>query len=301
LLLLIPALLYLVWVIFHFRQYNPWATVCDPHLLKVLIKESPIASRGWLYASLFIFYLVSVFALAGPAWKKAQLPIYRDVNSLMLVLDLSTAMQVDDIKPDRLSRAKYKIRDLINAAQNTQMGLVVFTNEAFTASPLSKDANTLKSLLDDLYPQMMPVAGSNIAEGLSQGLSLLQQAGAANGDILLITASDPSQESMNTAKTIHETGAKLDVLAMLEDNESNKAMLAHLKEMAAAGGGSLYQFTTDSADIQAVLNNLDTKQAIKEENVDNAFLWQDAGAWFCLLLLPVALIVLREKTRHEKN
>ena len=65
----------------------------------------------------------------------------------MLVLDLSPAMLTTDLKPDRLTRAKFKIRDLINATQNTQMGLVVFTGEAFVASPLSQDANTLNAML----------------------------------------------------------------------------------------------------------------------------------------------------------
>lgn len=298
--LLIPALLYFIGVMFASRQTNPWKKVCDAHLLPALIQASPTISRRIFHTTLFLFFVTSIFALSGPAWKKTQLPIYRDVSSIMLVLDLSPAMQLDDLKPDRLSRAKFKIRDLINAAQNTQMGLVVFTNEAFVASPLSKDANTLDALLDELNPQMMPVAGSDMSQGLTQGLTLLKQAGVANGNLLLITASEPSAASWAAAKSIAQVGGHLNVLAMVDSNATTKDIISQLRQLATMGDGSFYLFTPDSTDIQNILTSNQSHHAIKDENIENAYVWQDAGPWFCLLLIPLALLVLREKVRYEK-
>lgn len=295
LLLLIPALIYLLWLIFSFRQANPWKKVCDPHLLQTLIQPAAATSRRFFYCTLFLLYLISIIALAGPAWKKIQLPIYCDISSMLLVLDLSPAMQGTDLKPDRLTRAKFKIRDLINAAQNTQMGLVAFTNEAFVASPLSKDANTLNALIDELQPQMMPVSGSDIAQGLTQGLALLKQAGAERSQLLLITASEPTPESWNVAKTIAQTGNHLNVLALLTPSSTTQTTLANLQQLARVGRGSFYLFTPDNTDIQRILTTHLTKQAIQDENTDKAYVWRDAGPWFCLFLIPFVLIVLREK------
>ena len=261
-------------------------------------------------------------------------------------------MQLTDLKPDRLTRAKFKIRDLINStadpaetlrdggfkggesrfspfvqakasllrsiqtekefprssagtpvnsAQNTQMGLVVFTGEAFVASPLSQDANTLNGMLDELHPQMMPISGSDMGQGLSQGLALLKQGGVTHGNLLLITASDPTADSWTEAQNIAQAGSHLQVLAMLEPNQTTQSTITKLQELAKLGNGSFYLFTPDSTDIQNILRNNNKKQAIKDEKVENAYLWQDAGPWFCLLLIPFALVVLREKARHEKH
>jgi Ca-activated chloride channel family protein len=210
-------------------------------------------------------------------------------------------MEEVDIKPDRLTRAKYKIRDLINTAQNTQMGLVVFTKEAFTVSPLSQDANTLNALLDELNPDMMPVAGSDSGQGLLEGYKLSKQASSEHGNLLLITASHPTAGSFRAAKTIAQDGGHLSVLAMLENTSANQAIISNLQQLAKMGGGKFYQFTADAADIQNIADAATSRQLIHNDKMENVYLWLDAGPWFCLLLIPIALLVLRENRRHEKN
>jgi Ca-activated chloride channel family protein len=297
----IPAFLYLIWVIYSYRQHNPWKNVCDTHLLPALLQNSRHSSQRIFYTTLFLFYTICIFALAGPAWKKAELPVYREVSSLMLILDLSPAMLNTDLKPDRLTRAKYKIRDLINNGQNTQMGLVVFTEEAFTASPLSQDANTLNALLDELNPAMMPLSGSDSGQGLTEGYTLLKQAKAEHGSLLLITASEPTANSWSAAKAIANAGGKLNVLSMLENNTANQSTIANLQQLAKTGGGKFYFFSADNADIQSILDTANNKQIMDTHHQESAQVWQDAGPWFCLFLIPIALLVLRENKQHETH
>lgn len=295
LLALIPITLYLVWLICSPRQNNPWRTICDPHLLPTLLQNSISTSRRFFYTILFLFFFIAIFALAGPAWKKTTLPVYKELNSRMLVLDLSPAMLINDLRPDRLMRAKFKIRDLINASQNSQMGLVVFSNEAFVAAPLSQDANTLNALLDELNPQMMPISGSDMGQGLNQALTLLNQTGVQHSNLILITASEPTANSWTAAKMIRQAGNQLNILAMLESNAKTQSTIEALKQLASVGGGSFYLFTPDAADIKSILRNDNVTQVVKDQNLENANLWQDAGPWFCLLLIPLILLVLREK------
>jgi len=295
LLAFVPALFYLAWVIYSAKQYNPWRNICDPHLLPALLQVGKTSSRLFFHLSLFLFLIISIFALAGPAWHKTKLPAYQELSSLMLVLDLSPAMQSSDLKPDRLTRAKFKIRDLINRSDETQMGLVVFSGEAFVASPLSQDANTLKTLLDELNPQMMPIAGSDIGQGLTEALRLFTQTGIHHGNVLLLTASEPTASSWAAAKALYQAGHQVQVLAMLEQNATTQKTIDSLQQLATMGGGAITLFTADESDIKRILNNHRATESIKDQNVENATLWQDAGPWFCLLLIPLVLLVLREK------
>lgn len=296
LLALVPAILYLIWVIYSSRQHNPWRAICDPHLLPTLLQQNASSSRRLFYTALCLFFMIAIFALAGPTWKQTKLPVYREVASLMLVLDLSSAMQANDLTPDRITRAKFKIRDLINSSQNTQMGLVVFSGEAFVASPLSQDANTLTSMLDELNPQMMPVPGSDMGQGLTQALTLLTQTETHHNNLILITASEPNANSWIAAKKIRQTGNHLNILALLKPSAATQTTINALQQLAKVGGGSFYLFTPDVTDIQSILRNNTATQIIKDQNMENATIWQDAGPWFCLLLVPLALLVLCERS-----
>lgn len=297
LLFFIPSFFYLLWIIYSSRQYNPWQKVCDPHLLPSLLEESKKSLAHRYYSLLLLFFSLAIFALAGPAWKKTELPVYRDLATTMLVLDLSPTMLINDLKPDRLARAKFKIRDFVSASLNTQMGLVVFSGEAFVAAPLSQDAYTLNAILDELHPQMMPLPGADISQGLAQALSLLKQTEVKHSRILLITANGPNANSWAQAKAIVESGNQLAILAMLESNPKTASKIAELKQLATMGGGALYLFSPDTTDIQSILSSKNKVATIKDQNLEDANIWQDTGPWFCLLLLPLALLILREKVR----
>lgn len=292
----VPVIVYLLWIIYFSRQNNPWQDIVDPHLLPILVQENKKHSQYFFYSALFLLFIIGIFALAGPTWKKTQLPMYQELNSTMLVLDLSPNMEVNDLKPNRLTRAKFKIRDFINVNQNMQMGLVVFSREAFTVAPLSQDANTLNALLDELNPQMMPISGADMAQGINEGITLLKQAGISHSNLLLITASAPTAESWNAAKLARDAGYSINILAMFEENLSTQQTISALQNLANLSGGNVYLFTNDNRDIQNILAYKNASSPnIKERMIETSQLWQDAGPWFCLFLIPLLLFVLREK------
>jgi len=291
---LIPILFYLIWVIYVRKQHNPWKKICDPHLLPALLHHN-YSSNIFSNIILFLFFIIIIFSLAGPSWNKNKFTIYRNMNDLMIILDLSPNMLNIDLSPNRLVRAKFKIRDLIINAQNTQMGLVVFTKEAFVAAPLSQDANTLNFLLEELHPKMMPINGENMEQGLKQGLMLLKQGFSHHGNLLLITASIPNADSLTLAQQISKEGYHLSVLAMLKNNIHQQFAIKQLQQLAKMGNGFYYSFTPDNSDILNIIKNNHQFQTIQDDKIEKTDYWQDQGPWFCLLLIPFFLVILREK------
>jgi len=293
--LLIPTVIYVFWCLYTKKQNNPWLKVCDPHLLPALIHVDKPANRALSTASLALMFMLTIIALAGPAWHKTKTPIYRDVDSLSIILDLSPNMQNEDIKPNRLFRAKLKIRDLIRNVQNVEVGLVVFSGDGFVVSPISQDAKTLDVLIDELNPSMMPVAGTDITDGVAEGLNLLTQVNATQGDIVLLTATAPTSQTFKLAKQVASSGHHLHVIAMMADNQQTSEVIKMLQVLAQDGQGSFHLFNAQSQDIESILQN-SVKHNIERTGIAQTTIWQDGGTWVCLLLLPLALIILRDKS-----
>ena len=119
------------------RQAVPgnWSRVCDPALLPHILETVEPANRR-LRAGLLALGGV----LAGPAWKRAPQPTFRDESPLVIVLDLSASMYADDLSPDRISRVRFRLADLLrdrDAGRAGATALVVFAGDAFTVTPLT--------------------------------------------------------------------------------------------------------------------------------------------------------------------
>ena len=150
--------------------------VCDPALLPFVLETSRAAVGRWLAPLVTIGGCFLIVALAGPAWERAPQPTFRDETPMVLVLDLSASMYADDLSPDRISRVRFKLADLLkdrDAGRAGATALVVFAGEAFTVTPLTDDTDTILAMLPALEPDLMPVKIS--AEQVEQWRSELPE------------------------------------------------------------------------------------------------------------------------------
>ncbi|HKK01162.1 MAG TPA: VWA domain-containing protein, partial [Desulfuromonadales bacterium] len=167
-------------------RHNPWRSVCDPQLLPHILSGS-ISGRhrpAWFAAALGA--LLGILALAGPTWQRLPQPAYLNQSGLVIVLDLNASMNAADLEPSRLARARYKIADILRSRHEGETGLVVYSGDAFTVTPMTDDTNTIYSQLSVLNPGLMPSRGNRADLGLARAASLLKQAGLRHGEILLV-------------------------------------------------------------------------------------------------------------------
>jgi Ca-activated chloride channel family protein len=179
---------------------NAWRRVVDARLLPLMMATG---ARGvsWSAASLVLIgWMLATFALADPTWDLKPQPVFQTNAARVVVLDLSSSMNDADLKPSRLVRARYKIEDVLAQAAEGQTALVAYAGDAFTVAPLTRDANTIRSLLKVLEPDLMPADGSRADLGLSKAGELLHQAGVATGQILLIADGVDPGKSADTAR-----------------------------------------------------------------------------------------------------
>ncbi len=295
---------------------NPWSRIVDARLLPLLMagRTDKISRTAlWLVAA---GWIIAVVALANPTWERKPLPVYQTTAARVVVLDLSRTMNATDLKPSRLARARYKIEDVLASNNEGRTALVVYAGDAFTVSPLTRDANTIRALLKVLEPGIMPADGNRADLGLLKGEELLRQAGASSGQVLLIADgvdSDNAAASERAAARLKNDGYTVSVLgvgteagAPLTDAQgellrdtTGKIVNAHLdtaalQSLARAGGGEYRSITDDGQALNALLSVGQPLHAEVTAQTDATTQgWKEQGPLLAVLLLPLAALAFR--------
>lgn len=309
---LIPVLPLLLWLRRGHRQGGAWQRHCDPALFAYLGEAGPAGGRRGLLLLVLVGWLLAVLALAGPAWERVEMPVYRSAAARVLVLDLSRSMDAPDVVPSRLVRARFKAADLLSRSADGMVGLVVFAGDAHAIAPLTEDVNTLLNLLPPLETELMPVQGSRADLGIELAVELLERGGAIGGDILLITDGAPPA-AQDAARRAREAGHQVAVLAVgttsgapipepgggfFKDQAGNIVVpgvdSARLLAVAEAGGGRYATLSPDDSDIDRLLRRTDiaTRRAAREDQ-GAGLRFEDRGPWLLLALLPLAALGFR--------
>lgn len=261
----------------------------------------------WLAAML----VVSTAALAGPAWERLPQPVFELDAGHVIVIDMSLSMRATDMNPDRLSQARFKATDIVRMQQDGETGVIAYAGDAFVIAPLTNDANNILNLIPALTPEIMPVRGSNPLSGLQRAVSMLQDAGYAQGDIYWLTDGVEARDVSPLISFAQQQAHRISVLAfgtsagapirqldgtLLRDASGQvvvpKLTAAPLARVAEATGGVYLAATADSDDVTRLLNQAELTRA--QRDADNARelqgdQWLDRGPWVALLLLPLAL------------
>ncbi len=302
LLALIPAVILIyLWYKNQQAAKNSWQQHCDPHLLKHLLMNQPSSKSSGIVGILSISWLLIILALAGPTWSRYAAPVYQKNFPRVIVLDVSQSMNATDLKPSRLQRAKYKVLDLLHSIKEGQTGMLVFSSMPFVVSPLTSDSNTIANMVPILDSNIVPVQGVNIAQALKKAGDLLQQSGANNGQIILLTDNTPDEAALDQAALLAKQGYTTSVLGIADlssvdsDNASNLDVSA-LEKLAKSGDGEYLNFQGDNSDVTHLIdsanqNNL-TAQNSAQSQTEN--LWDDKGIYLIWLAMCVIALLARK-------
>ncbi len=285
------------------RPSGDWSKVCDDHLLRWLSVGNAAARPSrlgpWLAG---LVWLIAAIALAGPSWQKLPDSSFTSRDARVLVLDLSLSMLAEDLKPNRLAQAHFRLSDMLEATSEGQTGLVSYAGDAFVVSPLTSDTNTIRNMLPALRPDVIPVSGSRPDRALELAAELLKRSGMARGEILLISDSG-SGAAANVAAKLAEQGIYTSVLAVgtvqgapipsgegfISDSNGNIVVARlerdALQAIASAGGGKYSELTAGSSANSPWAAVEGAEFARKDDALGER--WKDAGPWLLLLLLPI--------------
>ena len=308
-LLALPMLWGLVlWLAKRRDMSDDWSALIDVQLLPALrIKDAgKTGMRPW--PLLALAWSLAVIALAGPSWQRNQTPAYRASDAWLFVLDLSPSMATADISPNRVTRARYALDDLLGVVRDGKAGLVVFSDDAYTVTPLTQDVATIKALLTPLAPDMMPSSGDHLAPALRDALRQIGQSGAKNRHVVVLTDGfDDPAAAFSVAAELKSSGAALTVVgvgttsgsplrnangSLAQDAQGHlqfaRLDVDRLQRLAEAGGGRY----VDISALPGLVSSWQSEPARADNAVavqgTNVVSWRDEGVW----LLPVLLVLV---------
>lgn len=197
---LIPLFILLRWLIkYTTNQKLPIA------LTKSQVSNNPTNLVRLLPDLLMILiFALLIVALARPQKTNEKVEQWTEGIDIVLVIDISQSMKIEDFKPNRLESAKEKATDFINGRMQDRIGLVIFSGDAYSLSPLTTDYELLKTLIDDINFDLIENSGTAIGSALAVATNRMTESNADSKVIILLSDGD------NTAGNIDPvTAAKL--------------------------------------------------------------------------------------------
>jgi Ca-activated chloride channel family protein len=237
---------------------------------------------------------------------------------IMLVMDISSSMLAEDLKPNRLEASKNVAASFINGRPNDNIGLVVFSGESFTQCPLTTDHAVLLNLFKDIHSGMIE-DGTAIGLGLANAVSRIKDSQAKSRVIILLTDGSNNMGEIFpvTAAEIAATfGVRVYTIGVgthgvapypfrtpfggiQYQNMQVDIDEPTLKQIATTTGG-LYFRATDNSSLKAIYEEIDRMEKTKI-SVQQYSRKQEEYKPLALLLFAVLLLELLLRNSLLKN
>ena len=311
LVLIIPG----CWLVFRLHQRwkerTDWSGVVEPHLLELLLVEARGIRRTWIPWMLSLMLILVLTAMAGPVLEKRSVPVLKKNLAKVLVLDVSHSMLAEDLRPNRIERAKFKLRDLLNRIDEGETALIAYAGDAHVISPLTSDTHTITTLLPGLEPDIMPHRGSRPDRAMELAVKLLDGHSANPGEVIWLTDGIPENVIPTVAQLMGRH--RLSVIGVgtvkgapipgknsgfLKNSKGGIVMsrldTSHLQVLAQQKGGTFQILRNDDQDLEIVLNQpILMNEYFEDETEKQGDIWREEGPWLLLIMLPLAALMFR--------
>ncbi len=256
-----------------------------------------------------------VFALANPQIGTKVEEVKQVGIDVYVLLDVSRSMQAEDIKPNRLAKAKHDIKNLIRKLRGDRIGLIVFAGKAYVQFPLTTDYSAANMFLSAVDFDSVPQQGTNIGDAIKLALRSFKKDTETKKAIVLITDGENHEGDISGAlkeakekdvaiytiglgspegvpipvydKTGRRIGYKKDRYGKIV---LTKLDVATLEKIAEEGGGKYYFGQSDMNELEEIYKDLSKLQRT-EFGAKKITDYEDR---FYILLLPALLLLVAE-------
>ncbi len=280
---------------------NPWKDKIDKRLRPyVMVAYQGQGGRRSSFLMTVVWCCLSL-ALAGPAWRVAEVPAVSRQPANVIILDLSPAMTGKN-----LTQAKLKLYELITQLKGEQAGLVLYGSKGYVAVPITPDLELIRQMIPTLSPAVLPELAERPLAGFEKADELLRHIKAPDGRIVFLTTGALGVDEL--ASAVSRLPWKIGVLGIGESSgapiplpnggfmtdETGKPLLIHLDASSLSQLGVYQAARPDGEDISRLLAETNLKGERETGEISQMTdIYQDQGIWLVVFSLPLMLLLFR--------
>jgi tetratricopeptide (TPR) repeat protein len=299
----------------------------NPELISTLMPDFSQFRKNLKFILLLLASLFIILAIVGPQFGSKLTEVRHEGVEIIVALDISNSMLAEDVKPNRLERAKQELSLLLDRLNDDRIGLIIFAGEAYTQIPITNDYLSAKMFLSGINTQMITKQGTDIGAAIHLALRSFDSRSQAGKAIVIISDGENHEGGVSEAiKKANEMGIKIFTVGMgtnqgvripsgnnpnyrdyHRDREGNFVVTrmneSMLMEIASSGGGEYYRANMPNMGMNTMLARLNSlNKAVTEYKVFSEFEEQfPAMIWFALGMLFLEFLLLERKNKWLKN
>lgn len=197
LLLILLPFLGLLAVVIARQSQNRWDAFAAPRLRGALIRRSSAWPRWLALFFLFAACAALIGALSRPQGDAGTKVEKTTGRNIMVALDLSRSMRVDDVKPDRLAQAKVAIYELLDALPNDRIGLIGFAGTPYLYAPLTIDHAAVRETVGQIDESWPTVGGSDLPAAIKLAIETLKKTGQKNNALVILSDGEKNEGDLD--------------------------------------------------------------------------------------------------------
>lgn len=321
-LIVIPVLMVLLFYVIY-RKKKDLDRFGNKEIIGQLMPEASNSRPVIKYVIQLLALLALIIGIARPQFGSKLREIKREGVEIIIALDVSNSMMAEDIKPNRLERAKQAISKLVDQLVNDKIGLIVFAGDAYIQMPITTDYVSAKMFLSSINPDIVPIQGTAIGKAIELGTRSFTPLAESSKALIVITDGENHEDdAVQAAQLATEKGVKVHTIGIglpegapipvynpegqkvyRKDRDGNivvsKLNEKILQQIAAAGNGVYIRSTDSRIGLNTVFDEINKMEKQEMEvriysDYDERFQYIFGLA---LILLLTDLFILERKNR----
>ena len=216
---LLPAYIWCFW-----RKANTLRILASSEMLKKINIHVSLKKQIFKALLLIAAFISIVTALTEPKWNPQAQKIKREGRDVAILLDTSRSMLAEDIKPNRLERAKIAITDLMEMLKGDRIAIVTFAGNSTVKCPLTQDYAFVRTALSDISTESTSRGGTLIGDAIRKAAEeVFDRKSREYKDIILITdGEDHESFPIQAAEKAASEGIRIIAIGLGDENEGSR-------------------------------------------------------------------------------
>lgn len=317
---LIPALIVL-FILFNRNRKRLLDKFIERELHKSIIYSFSGIKSKIKFGLILTALTLLILAFANPQVGTKMQEVKQTGIDVYILLDVSRSMQAEDIKPNRLEKAKYQISNLIQKLRGDRIGLIIFSGDAYIQFPLTTDYSAANLFLSAVDFNSVPQPGTAIASAINMAMQSFDSATTDKAIIIITDGEDHEGDIDKAVEDATDKDIKIYTIGLgspngvpipVYDNRGNEVGFKQdntgqtvltkldetiLKKIANDGNGKYYQGNNYEDYLDKIYNDL-SKLEQSEFGVKKVTDYEDRFYYF---LIPAILLLLIEIFISDKR